>query len=108
MTNNQLNPYTQYLGNNALINFSPNNNLANNDFYGGVGALYTNTNISPHPGHNLFNFGGNHQGNVPTVTPGSAKIGDLMNVQNPLITNNLFGQSITEWTPAMNHNTQTS
>lgn len=107
MTNNQINPYSQYLGNNALINFSPNIALANNDFYGGVGALYTNTNISPHQGHNMFNFGGN-PGNVPTVTPGSAKMGDIMNHQQPLITGNIFGQSITEWTPAMNHNTQNS
>jgi len=88
-----------------LINFSPNIALANNDFYGGVGALYTNTNISPHPGNNLFNFGGN-PANVANVTPGSIKIGHLMNVQQPLT--NLFGQSITEWTPAMNHNTQNS
>lgn len=107
MTNNQINPYSQYLGNNALINFSPNIALGNNDFYGGVGALYTNTNISPHQGHNMFNFGGGNV-NVPTVTPGSAKIGDMMNHQGqPLITGNIFGQQITEWTPA-NHNTQNS
>jgi hypothetical protein len=52
----------------------------------------------------MFNFGVN-QGNVPSVTPGSAKIGDLMHAQQPLISGNIFGQSITEWTPAMNHNT---
>ena len=52
----------------------------------------------------MFNFGGN-PGNVPSVTPGSAKMGDIMNHQQPLITGNIFGQSITEWTPAMNHNT---
>jgi hypothetical protein len=90
MTNNQINPYSQFLGNSGLMNFSPNIALANNDFYGGVGALYTNTNISPHPAHNMFHFGGGN-GNVHSQTPGSAKIGDLINVQQPLITNNIFG-----------------
>jgi hypothetical protein len=40
----------------------------------------------------MFNFGGGNV-NVPTVTPGSAKIGDMMNHQGqPLITGNIFGQ----------------
>jgi|APSaa5957512535_1039671.scaffolds.fasta_scaffold53628_1 hypothetical protein len=40
-------PYGNQFGPSGLMNYSPNIAGLGNDFYSGVGALYTNTNISP-------------------------------------------------------------